>query len=132
MPEAAKKRTHSRDCLLPQARLVLLIVRVSEKRCLGVRPVLIRIAKPLFQQQHRSVWAVSGQEALAVIVDASDLTLHGTVPTGQEPAHVILIPDGSTAWLVEANGMNRFSPRSPSGFSIASARTSHLEEPRRA
>jgi DNA-binding beta-propeller fold protein YncE len=42
----------------------------------------------------RNVWAVSGHESQAIMVDAAGFGLHGAVPTGKEPAHVILTPDG--------------------------------------
>lgn len=46
----------------------------------------------------KSVWAVSGHDSLAVMVDAQGLGLHGTVSTGKEPAHVVVTPDGRTAY----------------------------------
>ena len=46
----------------------------------------------------RSLWAVSGHESLAVMIDAETLGLHGAVPTGNEPAHVVVTPDGQTTY----------------------------------
>lgn len=48
--------------------------------------------------EQQSVWAVSGHESLALMVDVETLQLHGVVPTGSEPAHIILTPDGKTAY----------------------------------
>lgn len=45
----------------------------------------------------KTVWAVSGHDVLAVMLDASSYKVHGVVPTGMEPAHIILSPDGKTA-----------------------------------
>lgn len=44
--------------------------------------------------EQQSVWAVSGHESLALMVNVETLQLHGVVPTGSEPAHIILSPDG--------------------------------------
>lgn len=46
----------------------------------------------------KTVWAVSGHDALAVMIDTSSYEVHGVVPTGMEPAHIILSPDGGTAY----------------------------------
>jgi YVTN family beta-propeller protein len=35
----------------------------------------------------KSVWAVSGHQSLAVMIDPATYTVHGTVPTGKMPAH---------------------------------------------
>jgi YVTN family beta-propeller protein len=32
------------------------------------------------------------------MIDANTFQLHGTVPTGKEPAHIVLAPDGKTAY----------------------------------
>ena len=45
-----------------------------------------------------TLWAVSGPESLAVMVDAKTLGLHGTAPTGSMPAHVVVTPDGKTTY----------------------------------
>lgn len=46
----------------------------------------------------RTLWAVSGHDSVAVMVDAKTLGLHGTAPTGNMPAHVVVTPDGKTAY----------------------------------
>lgn len=46
----------------------------------------------------RSVWAVSGHDSLAVIINAKSLALHGTVPTGRMPAHIVLTPNGKMGY----------------------------------
>lgn len=46
----------------------------------------------------RTMWAVSGSDSLAAMVDTKTLGLHGTVPTGGMPAHLVLSPDGRTAY----------------------------------
>ncbi len=46
----------------------------------------------------RSVWAVSGHDSLAVMLDAGSLALHGAAPTGGAPAHVVVTPDGKTTY----------------------------------
>lgn len=48
-----------------------------------------------------TVWAVSGHEALAVMIDAHNYKIHGVVPTGMEPAHIVLSPDGKTAYATD-------------------------------
>ncbi len=45
-----------------------------------------------------SLWAVSGHDSLAVMVATDRLTLHGTVKTGREPAHIVLTPDNRKAF----------------------------------
>lgn len=45
-----------------------------------------------------SIWAVSGHESVAAMLDSARLTLHGAVPTGSAPAHVVVTPDGTTAY----------------------------------
>lgn len=40
----------------------------------------------------KSVWAVSGHESLAVMIDATAYQVHGTVPTGKEPRTLSLRP----------------------------------------
>ena len=52
----------------------------------------------------RMMWAVSGSDSLAAMVDSKTLGLHGTVPTGGMPAHVVLSPDGRTGCAT--NGAN--------------------------
>ena len=47
----------------------------------------------------RSVWAVSGHEALALKFDPSAYSLMGAAPTGSEPAHIIVTPDGTTVYV---------------------------------
>ena len=42
----------------------------------------------------QNVWVVSGHDAMAVMIDGQQLALHGSVATGQEPAHVVVTPDG--------------------------------------
>jgi YVTN family beta-propeller protein len=51
----------------------------------------------------RSVWAVSGHESLALMIDPTTYQLHGTVATGKEPAHIILVPDGKTAYVTNGD-----------------------------
>lgn len=46
----------------------------------------------------KSLWAVSGHDSLAVMVATDRLTLHGTVKTGREPAHIVLAPDNRKAY----------------------------------
>ncbi|WP_244859837.1 cytochrome D1 domain-containing protein [Intrasporangium calvum] len=46
----------------------------------------------------RTVWAVSGHDSMAVMLDAGTLALHGVVPTGAAPAHVIVTLDGKTTY----------------------------------
>lgn len=48
-----------------------------------------------------SVWAVSGHDSMAVMVDARRLVLHGAVATGKEPAHVVVTPDGRTVYTTD-------------------------------
>ena len=50
----------------------------------------------------RNVWAVSGHESMAVMLDGTTYRVHGVVPTGKEPAHVVLTPDGSVAYVTNA------------------------------
>src|SRR3989337_216233 len=46
----------------------------------------------------KSVWAVSGHESMAVMIDPATYAVHGAVATGKEPAHIIVTtPDGKTA-----------------------------------
>lgn len=40
----------------------------------------------------RTVWAVSGHESLAAMLDASTLALHGAASTGGAPAHIVVPP----------------------------------------
>jgi YVTN family beta-propeller protein len=51
----------------------------------------------------KTVWALSGHEALAVMLDASTYKVHGVVPIGMEPAHIILLPDGKTAYATNGD-----------------------------
>jgi YVTN family beta-propeller protein len=37
------------------------------------------------------------------MIDAATYTLHGSIPTGKEPAHIILTPDGKTAYATNGN-----------------------------
>lgn len=45
-----------------------------------------------------SVWAVSGHDSMAVMLDAKSLQPHGFMATGPMPAHVVVSPDGRTTY----------------------------------
>lgn len=49
-----------------------------------------------------SLWAVSGHDSFAAMLDTTSLELHGAVPTGGSPAHVVVTPDGATAYTTNA------------------------------
>lgn len=42
----------------------------------------------------KTVWTVSGHDSLAIMIDAVTYEVHGVVPTGMMPAHIVLTPDG--------------------------------------
>ncbi len=46
----------------------------------------------------KNVWVVSGHASLALMIDASTFTVHGALPTSEEPALIIVTPDSKTAY----------------------------------
>lgn len=48
------------------------------------------------------VWAISGHEEMAIMIDPQTYAVHGAAPVGAHPAHIILSVDGKAVYVTNA------------------------------
>lgn len=66
----------------------------------------------------KSVWAVSGHDAMAVMLDATGFEVHGTTRTGGDPAHLIDVATMKPLATIPVGAYPHGMRPSPSGTSL--------------